>query len=65
LKNNELPPRKGPNTSRETYVLNLLAITAIPYLSLYRLVTHHWKGFEERYNFVVGSISIRTHMQKL
>jgi hypothetical protein len=32
---------------------------------LYRLATYHWKGFEESYNFVVGSISIKAHMQKI
>jgi hypothetical protein len=28
-------------------------------------VTFHWKGLEENYNFVVQSISIKAHMQKL
>ncbi len=49
----------------ETYVLNLLAITIISYLFLYKLVTYYWKGFEENYNFVVGSTSIKTHMKKI
>jgi len=40
---------------RGTYVLNLLTITIISYLFLYKLVTYYWKGLEENYNFVVGS----------
>jgi hypothetical protein len=32
---------------------------------LYRLVTYHWKGFKDSYNFVVGGTSIKTHVQKL
>lgn len=28
-------------------------------------MTYHWKGFKECYNFVVGSISIKTYVQKL
>jgi hypothetical protein len=42
-----------------------LGITIISYLFLYRFVTFHWKGLEENYNFVVQSISIKAHMQKL
>jgi hypothetical protein len=34
-------------------------------LFLYNLVTYHWKGFKEGYNFAVVNISIKIHMQKL
>jgi hypothetical protein len=50
---------------RETYVLNLFVIIIISLLFLYSLVNYHWKGIKERYNFVVGNISIKIHMQKL
>ncbi len=30
-----------------------------------KLATYHWKGLKKNYNFVVGSTSIKTHMQKL
>jgi hypothetical protein len=42
-----------------------LSIIVISYLFLYKLATYHWKGFEESYKFVNGSISIKTHIQKL
>jgi hypothetical protein len=54
-----------PKYPGETYIQNFLAITFISCLSLYRLATYHWKGFEERYNFVVEKNLIGTHMQKL
>jgi hypothetical protein len=47
------------------YVLKILAIIVISYLFLYRLVTYHWKGLEESYNFVVENILIKTQMKKL
>jgi hypothetical protein len=47
-------PREKPKFLKETYVPNLLAFT------VYKLVTYHWKGVEESYNFVVESISIKT-----
>jgi hypothetical protein len=42
-----------------------LLIIVISYLFLYKLATYHWKGLEESCNFVIESISIRIHMQKL
>jgi len=50
---------------RETYVPNLLTITIISRFFIYKLVTYHWKGLKESYNFVIESISIEIHMQKL
>jgi hypothetical protein len=47
------------------YFLNLLTIIVIPFLFLYMLVTYHWKGLKENDNFVVGSISTKTHMEKI
>jgi hypothetical protein len=64
-RNNELPLGKGPRFPEETYVLKLLVIIIISYLFLYRLTTYHWKALEENYNFVVQSMSITTHMEKL
>jgi hypothetical protein len=47
----------------ETYVSNLFTI--ISFVFLYVIVTYHWKGFENNYNFINGNISIRIHIQKL
>jgi hypothetical protein len=57
--------RKKPKFPRVTHVPNLFVITNISCLFLYKLATYPWKSFKEGYNFVVGSISITTHMQKL
>jgi hypothetical protein len=49
----------------ETNLSNFLIIIVISNLLLYKLVTYNWKGLKDIYNFVIGSISIKTHMQKL
>jgi hypothetical protein len=49
----------------ETYVLNIFTIVIISCSFLCKLVTYHWRGFKNIYNFVDGSISIKTHMQNL
>jgi hypothetical protein len=54
-----------PKFLRETYVLNLFVIIVIFFFKIYSLAAYHWKGFKESYNFVVGNISIKIHMQKL
>jgi len=43
------------------YVTNIFAIIIISFLFLYSLVTYHWKGLKERYNFVIGNISIKIY----
>jgi len=58
-------PHKKPKFSRVTNVLNSFAITTISCLFLYKLATYPWKSFKGGYNFVIGSISITIHMQKL
>jgi hypothetical protein len=58
-------PGRKPEFHGETYVPNFLAIRDISYVFSYRLATYYWKGLKESYNIVVGSNSIRTHMQKL
>ncbi len=45
-------------------VSKLFTITIISYLLLYKLTTY-WKALEGNYNFVVGNISIKIHIQKL
>jgi uncharacterized membrane protein len=45
--------------------LIFLTIIVISYIFLYRLVIYHWESLHENYNFVVGNISIRPHMQML
>jgi hypothetical protein len=37
----------------------------ISFLLLYMFMTYHWKGFKEKYNFVIENTLIKTHMQKL
>jgi hypothetical protein len=49
----------------ETYVLNFFAMIIISSSFVYRLVTYHWKGLKENNSYVVESISIKIHMQKL
>jgi hypothetical protein len=56
---------KRPKFNKETCVMNLFAIIIIFYSFLCKLATYYWKGCEESYNFVVGSIPIKIHMQKL
>jgi hypothetical protein len=58
-------PKERPRFLRETYVSNLSTIIVISFLFLYVIVTYHWKGFEESYNFVGGNTSIIINMQKL
>jgi hypothetical protein len=64
LGNNIFSPGKGPSSSKKN-VLNLFVITIISCLFLYCFITYHWKGFEKIYNFIVGNISIKIHMQNL
>jgi hypothetical protein len=56
-------PRERPKFVGETYIPKTFAIRTIPCLLLYKLVTYHWKGLEESYNFVVGSILIKFYMK--
>ncbi len=51
--------KERPKFLEETYVSNIFAIIIISCLFLYMLVTHHWKGFKEIYNFVIGSTLIK------
>jgi hypothetical protein len=53
------------NFLKGTYVLNFFAMIIISGLFLYKLVTYHWKGLKENYNYIVEGISIKIHMQKL
>jgi hypothetical protein len=56
---------KRPKFLKETYVSNFFVIVIISLLFLYSLAAYHWKGLKKIYNFVVGNISIKIHMQKL
>jgi hypothetical protein len=55
---------KGASFLGNNHVSNHFAITIISCLFSYMLA-YHWKGLEEGYKFVVGSISIKIHMKKL
>jgi hypothetical protein len=56
---------KRPKFPKETCVSNIFAIIIIFCSFLCELATYHWKGCKESYNFIVGNIPIKIHMQKL
>jgi len=49
----------------KTYVPNLFTTKTILCYVLYKIVTYHWKGSNENYNFIVENISIKIHMKKI
>jgi hypothetical protein len=57
LRNNYFPRK---NTCSKFFSMIIISCSF-----LYRLVTYHWKGLEDNYNYVVEGISIKIHMQKL
>jgi hypothetical protein len=64
--NNELPLGKGPSSLKGSSLLfESLSNHSHLIVVLYKVVTYRWKGFKDSYNFVVGNISIKIHMQKL
>jgi len=63
LEDNELSSRKGPS-SLEKHIFRIFMQSRF-FFVCYKFATYHWKCLKEIYNFVIGNILIKIHMQKL
>ncbi len=57
--------RKDPSSFKNNHVSNCFVITTISCWFFYKLANYHWKGFNDGYNSMVGSVSIGIHMKNL